>query len=405
MGQVDCQSMRSYFFGTVGGSNLTFSQVKAAQLTSQTMSNEDGDYEVYSVTLLSPQKTANVTRFDYDHATKQDWVNQINQFIASNQTELKLISDTRWNFETFAMMLFASLFVLIGTSVLHGSLRTRTLILDKVLNRLSYKVQTLTGSKQFDYPLGIVTSVELKEHTDSYGNKFYEPVLLPDAVRSITFARTNRQTALQLQEQISQFLKLPVTTPDLSNAEPTVYQFRRYTYTTTGLEALPETVSTKTKESDAKLRQLGFTFVGELQPSNFPGATLYTYVQTYKDVYAIILEAELGYFYVEFFTSFLNGALLSTTSNRLVFKHLKRQKLLRWSYPELDVIQLYQQHQQHFAELRAEAGSIHRAKADLNTIAAVIDDYFMRQVSGGFAVLATILNLLTMHRSNKKLAA
>ncbi len=403
---ISCQYSQTQFFGTVPGKTTAVQQLQAAQLTTETRSSDDGDYQLYSVRLVSPSAVVNVTAFDTDYLTKQNWVQQVNQFISSPQTELKLTRDTRWKSSTIAPILFSSLFIFVGIATLYGALRTRTLILDKALNRLTYRVQTLSGTKQLDYPLGVVTGIELKEHTDSYGNKFYEPILLPDTVRRITFAQTaNRLEAFQLQEQVSQFLQLRVTPLTLPNSDQTIlYQSQNRTYTTTNLTAIPATACSRTQETDLQLYRLGFSFVGDLKPSTLP-ITYYAYAQPNKSVYAVIMEADTGWLGLEFFSSFLSGTLLTTTSHKLVVKHLKAQKLTRWSYPSFDATQLYYQHHQHGLELQSQAGGMQRARAELTAVAALIDDYVSRQLSGGFATLGTMLNLFSILSGVRKAAS
>lgn len=399
--QVDCVSHRSHWFGLIPGEKTSIQQVTSAQLLTETRSGEDGEYEVYGVKLISPQTSTIVYDFN-DYGAKQEWVNQINQFIQSSQSQLTLTYDMRWDGEQrIAPILFMSLFVGVGFVVLYSTLRVRILILDKSLNRLTYRVHTLLGPRGYDYPLGSITAVNLKEHTDSYGNKYYEPILLPDPVKRVTLAYIhNRQEALQLQAQVREFLKLSPQSDLLEAGNGIkVYERQDRTYTSSQLDAIPVTAPAKVQQIDRQLDRLGFSFVGDLQVSNFSTANFYGYAHSSKDVYAVILTAGTAdplWIGLDFYTSFFNGVLLTTTSHYLVIKHLKPQKLWRWSYPNLDVAQLYQQHQHHWVELQAQAGRSYRTKADLAAIAAVMDDYMSRQTSGLLPTLATIVNAAAM---------
>ena len=209
--QVTCESQQSRLFGLLPGQPTPVRQVMSAQITSETRSSDDGDYDVYRPRLVSPAGYFDIGDFSTDRSTTEQWVTQTNQFLRSSQPELNLSHDNRWSPATLFSILFMSPFVIVGSLVMNSTIQSRTLILDKNLNRIIYEVWRFSGKRRREYPLGIVKRMEIKEHTDSYGNVYFDPVLLPDQVRSITFARTsNRQDAVTLQEQIHEFLKLPI---------------------------------------------------------------------------------------------------------------------------------------------------------------------------------------------------
>lgn len=397
--QVACEVSQSQFFGLVSNGRTTLQSVSAAELDAQTYTNEDGDYQVYRAVLVGPQGSINAINYSSDYLMAQDVVTQVNQMLHTQQPRLQLTYDTRWNLnETIVPILFLSMFVTAGLGLLYGVVRTRTLILDKVLNRLTYKTWTLLGTRRLDLPLGVVTEVKLKQHTDSYGNKYYEPILVPDAVRRIALSNiSNRQQALEMQEQVRQFLQLPAAEPlaPEPDAFPTVYSNQTRIYQTTNLTEVPRTAG-DIQALDQQLLRLGFTFVGDLMLSDFPGLTLYTYAQPSKAIYAGIIsigDSDAPMVSLDFCSSFLNGVVAITTSSRLIIRHLKPQKLMRWSYPDLEVVQLYQKHQQHILELQEQAGQPQRVKADLATVAAVADDCFVRQTRGWVPLVALLINL------------
>lgn len=401
--QVECEFSQSRFFDLVAGSKTIVPQVTAAQLKTETFSDSEGDYETYQLILNSPQGDFNVTNASSDYLTTQDWYIQLNQMLQSDQPELSLTKDTRWDgTTTIAPTLFLGLFVVVGISVLYGTFRVKTLILDKALNRLTYKVSTLLGTRRLDLPLGTVTEIKVKEHVDGYGNKYYEPILLPDAVRRVTFTHIrDRQEALQIQQQIQQFLNLSLQPSELSEPDADanyVYQNQNRNYSSSGLTEIPATASAKVREMDRNLTRLGFMFVGDLKATHFSNIVFYAYVQPTKDIYAGIMASETNadFAALDFCTSYLDGTILTTTSNKLLIKHLKTQKIRRWAHPGLEVAQLYQHHQQHLIELQAQTGRPHRAKADLFTIAALIDDCFARQTASVFSVMALLINAISI---------
>ncbi len=408
--QVDCHLSKSHGWGIVPDHPIAIPQVTRAELQQETRESDDGAYQVYRSVLVSPQGEWQLTPFSTDSNTNTIWVNRTNEFLQSQQAELTLRLDNRWNVsQTIAPILFLSLFVLVGFSLVYATVRSQTLILDKSLNRLTYKVWTLLGTRRSDYPLGIVQRVEVKEHIDSYGNKSYAPILMPDAVRQISFAQNrNRQEALQLQEKIQDFLNLSAVRPDSPQLDQTesgtiVYTGQLGTYQTSGLTKVPALSPPKVQEIDRQLARLGLTWVGDLQLSTLPKILLYPYAHPNKDLYAIVMVIELGnqsdaepVVSLEFLSHFFNGTLLITTSNKLVFPNLKSQKIRRGSYPGLDPIQLYQQHQQQASELQSKIGRIHRAKTDLNPIAALLDDYLKRQSTGWLPLMATLINSIAM---------
>lgn len=411
--QINCQFQKSQVGGLLNTEPIRIPQIKAAELQQETRRNDDGDYLVYRSTLLTSERTFDLSDFSTDEQTNANWVSQINQFISSQQTELVLTHDNRWNLsKTIAPILFLSLFVIVGFSVVYAVVRSQTLILDKNLNRITYKVWTLLGTRRSDYPLGIIRQVELKEHTDSYGNKSYEPILVPDQAKRISFAHaTNRQEALQIQAKIQDFLNLSAIRPDAPPADQPeegtiIYTGQRGTYQTSGLTEIPLAAPSKVRQIDRQLTQLGFDWLGDLQISTLAQIPFYTYVHASKDLYAIVMvlrsdaitqktkEVE-PIISLDFLTHFFNGTLLITTTQKLVFQHLKSQKIQRWSYPTLDTTQLYQQHQQQVSTLHTQIGRTHRAKPDMSAIAALLDDYLTRQ-SQGIPLIKTLINAVTI---------
>lgn len=75
---------------------------------------------------------------------------------------------------------------------------------------------------------------------------------------------------------------------------------------------------------------------------------------------------------------------------------------MRWSYPNLGVAELYQNHQKHLLDLQAKVGRTQRAKANLATVAATLDDHITRQSSGWFSVVALLINTLAMAPTIRK---
>ena len=398
--QVSCELNRSHLFGLLPGRPISMRKVLSAEVDSETRTSEDGDYQVYRTRLFGRRGYVDVIDFSTDQALAKEWGTQINQFLRSSQPELHLSQSTSWS--QFISIFFLMPFVLIGWWVVHNTLQTRTLILDKNLNRLTYQGWRLTGRHRQDYPLGIVSKLELKEHTDSYGNTYYEPVLLPDAVRKITFARTSsHQEALKLQEQIHDFLKLSIqpaepSEPEIQPAPGLVFEGKHH-YSSNRLSQVPASAPAKAQEFDRQLLALGFSFLGDLTASGLT-PSLYSYAHTSQNIYAVIMAspAKMPLVALDLFSSFLIGTTLTTTTNRLVITHLKAQKMLRWSYPSLDAIQLYQKHRQHLIELQAKAGQTQRIKPDLVTLAALIDDCLIRQQSGWFPSTILMINSLAM---------
>ncbi|MFM7425167.1 MAG: hypothetical protein ACKO7W_09285, partial [Elainella sp.] len=228
---VNCETRQSQAFGLLPGAPVAIPQVRAAQIYSETRSGEGGDYEVHQLRLFSPEGYFNVGSLRANRALPAAWMDQTNQFLRppadplvnpsvdqSRPSALHLSQDSRWQAETLLPCLFVTPFLLIGGLVMYATIQTRRLTLDKNLNRLTYEVWRLTGKQRRDLPLGLVKQIDLKEHTDSYGNRYYQPVLLPDALRAITFAHTSRQEALDLQAQIRDFLKLPLPATKLNPA-------------------------------------------------------------------------------------------------------------------------------------------------------------------------------------------
>ncbi|MBD0347275.1 MAG: hypothetical protein ICV63_21120 [Coleofasciculus sp. Co-bin14] len=110
---------------------------------------------------------------------------------------------------------FGGILALVGAGLVFGSLLNAEFIVsctfDKALGLVRLKQQTLRRTKVTEWRLREINQVEVKEHTDSYGEKTYSVWLnlssgghIPVSLQSITSQEGNQKMA----ECIRQFLNL-----------------------------------------------------------------------------------------------------------------------------------------------------------------------------------------------------
>lgn len=402
--QVNCEFSRSYWLDLVQEPAVSIVQVQGVEITSEMHYSEDGDYQLYIATLLGQNRSILLFDGSTDLGQVQTIAAPVQQFLASTQPTLVWERNT---IESAGASLFTVLFcipfVLIGGGAIYSTWQTQSLILDKRANQLIYKTSTLLGNRYKRHSLGLVQGVELKQHTDSYGNQYYEPVLLPDSVRKFTLARTtNRQEALQVQNQILAFLNLPLPQGTVwiepawveaaTADEKLVFEGVKGNFSTTGLTTIPNPAPAELKALDGDLSKLGFTLLGDLYCSKFASLTFYVYSHPRRQTCALLIQGNLDNWRIEFFSTFTSGASLTTTTSKLPIQNLPGAKIFYRSHPGLDVTSLYQQHHQHILDLSEKWGSAMVLKEDLSVISGAIDDLLVRQTSGILLMLVAIIN-------------
>jgi len=117
--------------------------------------------------------------------------------------------------------LLGGIFVLVGGGLVFGSLLNAEFIVsctfDKALGLVRLKRQTLRRTKVIEWKLREINQVEVKEYTDSDGDKIYSVRLNLSSGGHIPLPlhpSTNKEDIQKMAECFSQFLHLPVTSID-----------------------------------------------------------------------------------------------------------------------------------------------------------------------------------------------
>ncbi len=205
--QGSCQLVNSGLLGS-DETTIPLNQLQGAKVDV----NQDSDGDTYRVVLLTDGGEVPFT-WVWSSGTggKQKNADRINAFISNpGEISLRVQQDDRW----FAYP-FGGLFALVGAGLVFGSLLNGEFIVsftfDKALGLVRLKQQTLRRTKVTEWRLREINQVEVKEHTDSDGDKTYSLTLnlrsgehIPVPLQSITSQEGNQKMA----ECIRQFLNL-----------------------------------------------------------------------------------------------------------------------------------------------------------------------------------------------------
>ncbi|MEO0457622.1 MAG: hypothetical protein AAF152_13730 [Cyanobacteria bacterium P01_A01_bin.114] len=119
--------------------------------------------------------------------------------------------EPRWNPQFWGLLLLMAPFVLIGLFVAYGSLRSRTLILDKTHHLYTRKVYTPLGLRVSTYPLDEIRSITTKEYRRHHRGRVYKAYQLQmhlhhHGKHQLPGIR-NRQTVSHAVAQMQSFLE------------------------------------------------------------------------------------------------------------------------------------------------------------------------------------------------------
>lgn len=205
--QGSCQLVNSGLLGS-NETKIPLNQLQGAKVDV----NEDSNGDTYRVVLLTNSGEVPFTPvWSSGSGGKQKNADRINAFIGNpEEISLRVQQDDRW----FAYP-FGGIFALVGGGLVFGSLLYGEFIVsctfDKALGLMRLKRHTLRCTKVTEWKLQEINQVEVKEHTDSDGDKTYSVWLnlrsgenIPLLLQSITDKQGNQKMA----EYIRQFLNL-----------------------------------------------------------------------------------------------------------------------------------------------------------------------------------------------------
>ncbi len=208
--KVNCELTQSTYMGLKKERSISLSKVMGAKVNEKTDSEGDTFYEV----VISTQKGEVLL----SHNNPNDAL-KINNFVKdSNPTDLQINYDNRWN--VTGMLLFASLFVVIGFASIGSSIYDMTVvetyIFDKALYKLIQQRRSCLGTKVKEYMFREIVDVRVEETTDSDGDiSGYRVSLLLTGSKCLifraSFPETNKEDSQELANTIANFLKISNT--------------------------------------------------------------------------------------------------------------------------------------------------------------------------------------------------
>lgn len=203
--QGSCQLVNSSLLGS-NETKIPLNQLQSAKV--DVSKDSDGD-NIYRVVLLTNSGEIPITPGTSDAGEKQKNAARINAFI-DNSEEISLHVQQD-NHES--VYLVGGIFVLVGGGLVFGSLLYREFIVsytfDKALDLVRLKRQTLFHTKVTELSLREINQVDIKEKTDSDGDKTYSVWLNLKSGEHISLSLqgiTDKQNNQKIAECIRQFL-------------------------------------------------------------------------------------------------------------------------------------------------------------------------------------------------------
>ncbi|MBD1844336.1 hypothetical protein H6F89_13235 [Cyanobacteria bacterium FACHB-63] len=169
--QVECESVRSTYFGLVQQAPVTVAGVRASQFVVQEQSKGRSDPEsVYTALLITRTGATPLLRLDAEDvqerntaATALAIVNRLNTFIRSTETRLSVQQDNRWDVNAWVGLL---LILAGGLWIVAPVVYRARLELDRPTDRLIYRGRHFWGWQTRQYALDEVKRVELRSYSD-----------------------------------------------------------------------------------------------------------------------------------------------------------------------------------------------------------------------------------------------
>jgi ankyrin repeat protein len=176
---------------------------------------------------------------------------------------------------------------------------------------------------------------------------------------------------------------------------PLLYSGQAGNYFGTEYEGLPAAVHPSIDEAGQLLLSQGLVYKGKLTCSQFSQIEIYAYATTDQRLTVSIMGGESGLGGIDCVSRFLDDSFLTTTTVQVIPNAYDAQKLFRISFPELNAVELLEQHSTFVREFEQRCGAAQAISADLLAIARMVDEYTIRQQSnighgwlqfaGGFA--------------------
>ncbi|MCJ2544198.1 hypothetical protein [Thermostichus vulcanus] len=392
--------LESRFFGLTQDEPIVIPEVTESKLLEEIREDDDGrDYKVYQVILLSRKENpVPITVFSSKYTQQARILDHINTFIKSNEPSFILHYDTG-SIDEIILIIPMLAMIAIGVIILIFAFYSESFILDRTMNRLYIKSSiTPLWRWRKEYSLTEIKAVSIAEDKDSDGDTFYKAEIALNSGECLTLTSINHLSDLeQLCRSIQQFLDhaLPYHVDfhyrktEASAAEPSeavhqdaesslvfVGKYGTYSTQNRSIETMP--ASCRCHHQD--LLGLGFKFLGELQIQKI-SMVLWCYAHSKADIYAVLYDAASMPPILDLYSTFLNGASLTTSNSKSWIKDIPKCKIYRSIYPNASTQELYRHHSQRLIALIPQLGRT-RSIGDLRDLAISIDDYRGREPSG-----------------------
>ena len=206
--QVTCEYTHYKLFGLIKEKTIPSRLVKEAKLTSETVTDSEGDTtEYYSATLVYANgQTTVLQESAYDYEITPLTL-EINSFINSNEPSL-ITERQSWNlavaFIFFALFSMLLCFSLLAWVFMLSVCTVTTLIFNKKSNKLIAKNKSFIWSWTKHYKLNEITKIEEEEDysEDDENIIFYKPTLILASGNSYTLLYTSDQEEARLRTQL-----------------------------------------------------------------------------------------------------------------------------------------------------------------------------------------------------------
>ncbi len=173
---------------------------------------------------------------------------------------------------------------------------------------------------------------------------------------------------------------------------PLLYSGEAGNYFGTEEEKFPEDVHSDILEVDRLLASQNINYLGKLTCSQFDRVEIYAYGTSDRRISVSVMALESGLGGIDCVCKFADESFLTTTTTKIIPDAYDEQQLFRVSFPQLNVVELWQQHENYVRDFESEHGAVQAIFHDLLAIAKLVDEYTIRQQANfghGFLQWAT----------------
>jgi hypothetical protein len=214
---VDCVWSKSQYLGFVPKvRNQLIEQVSDAKLESAEWSNgKGGGTAKVWVSLIT--KSSKTRLFEEQYAIESGFkptfqpeaAQKIKTFINSQDPSFKIEEDTRLSQSFWGGLILFLPFPSIAALILYISVRSQTLILDKISNVYIRKIHTVLGTRTKTYTLDEIKSVAVTEYLDTDRWRWYQLTIVLHSGKKYKFpGMRNHNRVQEVANQLQKFLGL-----------------------------------------------------------------------------------------------------------------------------------------------------------------------------------------------------